>query len=292
MCIVACVGDKSVRLLPRATALDDRAPDVYTVTGPDGKKISSYVTSSTGGVGPASRADFVALEPGKAVAKSMRLYYDFGKPGAYTVSASITRGAGDLAAYYAGDATGRQQNPDNVWTGTIAAAPITINVVRPGQKPPNKEAVAPTAYALNPYERYTPRELQLQLALDTKISFDFELPTDLKEVIEFINEVVKAQTGIANVLHLDPHTVAGQARQVPMIQRDIPLRNALALILLDASTDAEIAGNNELGYYADRNLGVVYITNQPRLLALKMRDKEFRFYDVRDLLDKFPVGGR
>ncbi len=135
----------------------------------------------------------------------------------------------------------------------------------------------------------TPRDLQLELALDTKISVEFELPTDLKDIIAAMNDAIKASRaydagGIENALQLDPNVVANAPRQITITRHDEPVRNLLAIILLEASSDDEVSANTALDFYANHDLGSIYISKPNRLTALKMRDKELRIYDVRDLL--------
>jgi len=132
--------------------------------------------------------------------------------------------------------------------------------------------------------RKTPRELQLEEALETRVSLEYEVPTELSEIIAFLNEIIRNEIGAANTIRLDPKVVELDPRNVQITQKDIKLRKALTLLLTDASTEEEVQANDELDYFIYRDAGVIYISKKQRLQRLRMKEKEFRFYDVRDLL--------
>ena len=292
-CIASSASEKAVRFLPRGTPFDDQATDAFTAVGSSGTGVASIASAGQAAARAASREDFLTIEPGKAITRAVRLPLDFTQPGVYAVCASAHRDPGDLAIYYPGDAAAQAQNADNVWTGAAVSNAVIVNVVRPGRKQAaleTKPSRTPWASTPNATVKVSPRDLQLQLALDTKISIEFDLPTDLKEVVASINEMIKAQTGIQDPIMLDPRVVATEPRQVTINRHEESVRNVLRIILLQASSDQEITNNSALDFYANRDLGVIYVSNPTRLVALKVRDKELRIYDIRDLLALFPVG--
>jgi len=137
----------------------------------------------------------------------------------------------------------------------------------------------------------SPRDLLLNEALEVRVSVDYEVPTDLTEIIAFLNEAIAAKLDIRNALHLDPRIVALDPRPVQIRLERARVRKVLALLLTDATTADEENADDELGFVPYYQAGVIYISNRKRLRRLNMKRKEFRIYDVRDLLAAFPARG-
>jgi len=137
----------------------------------------------------------------------------------------------------------------------------------------------------------SPRDLLLNEALEVRVSVDYEVPTDLAEIIAFLNEAIAAKLDIRNALHLDPRIVSLNPRPVQIRLERARVRKVLALLLTDATTAEEENADDELGFVPYYQAGVIYISNRKRLRRLNMKRKEFRIYDVRDLLAAFPARG-
>ena len=137
----------------------------------------------------------------------------------------------------------------------------------------------------------SPRDLLLQEALRVRVSLDYEVPTDLSEIIEFLNEAISQKLKIKHALRLDPRVIEVDNRAVSIKMDDVRVAKVLNLLLTDATTPDEEDAGNALGYVHWSDGGVLYITNQQRLRRLNRKRREFRFHDVRDLLAKYPMRG-
>jgi hypothetical protein len=111
----------------------------------------------------------------------------------------------------------------------------------------------------------TPRQLQLEIALDTRVSLEYEVPTELNEIIGFLNELVRVQTGIADSILLDPKVIAADPRAVTITQHDMKLRIALRALLDKVTTAAERTAKNELDYAVRKEAGIILVSNKDRL---------------------------
>ena len=138
----------------------------------------------------------------------------------------------------------------------------------------------------------SPRDLLLNEALEVRVSVEYEVPTDLRDIIAFLNEAIENKLKLRAALHVDPRIVELNPRPVQITLANTRVRKILTLLLTDATTEEEEQGRNELGFIPYYQAGVIYVSNRQRLLRLNMKRKVYRFYDVRDLLAKFPVGGR
>jgi hypothetical protein len=260
----------------------------------------------------------MTLAPGEKLSRRARVWYDFTAPGMYRISTTVKRAlvpeggsaaeAAEILAYYGGDAAKARENRDSVWTGALTSNTVIVRVVQPltptgavrdggrwtkDEVPSAVPRLASSSWQprVNPSAAKSPRELQLEEALETRIALEYELPTDLKEVIEFMNQWIKDRIGVANAIRLDPRIIAANPRQVQIVQENVKVRSALALLLTEASAEDEVANNNELESFMYRGAGVIYISNKSTLMRLKMKEKEFRFYDVRDLLGTLGIAG-
>jgi hypothetical protein len=151
-------------------------------------------------------------------------------------------------------------------------------------------ALAPVARAEG-FGKLTPRDLALKEALETRVSLDYALPTDLAEIISFLNEAIALKTNVKDALMVDPRILATDPRPVKIVLQDTTVKRALMLILSQATSVDEENQNNELSFITGYQNAVIFISNKARLLRLNMARKEFRIYDIRDLLSAFPVGG-
>jgi hypothetical protein len=149
--------------------------------------------------------------------------------------------------------------------------------------------VTPFSFAAE-FMKVTPRDLALQEALETRVSLDYALPTELAEIVSFLNEAISAKTNIKDALMLDQRVIATNPRPVKIVAQDITVRKALVLILSQATTEDEENNNNDLGIIPGYQHTVIYISNKARLIRLAMTQTDLRVYDVRDLFANFPMG--
>jgi len=155
------VGDGPVTFLPWHTPLEGDLGKIFRVLGSDGAEVDFWGEQAQRL--PATKKQFIRIDPGQVLLRRLHLPYDFTERGLYQVSFATTRtgvptGTSYIAGYYGGDAEKAKQNPDNVWTGTLQSNTVTVNVVRPGVQPAAHAArkfslsIRPDVAQIVPYE--------------------------------------------------------------------------------------------------------------------------------------------
>lgn len=153
--------------------------------------------------------------------------------------------------------------------------------------------LCPTARAQQRTIRFkgtSPRDLKLAEALRVRVTLEYEVPTELSEIVDFMNAMIARKVGLRGALRLDPKAIELNPRHVQLTMENVRVARALRLLLTDATTADEERTDNALSFVHWSDAGVIYITHRRRLRRLSARRKTFRFVDVRDLLAAYPVG--
>ncbi|MDK1032792.1 MAG: hypothetical protein QGD94_12345, partial [Planctomycetia bacterium] len=257
------VGKKAVKFLPWYTPLEGISGDIFTIVGPDGKKVRYWGIIKQR---PLPRArDFLSLAAGGRAIRRVRLLYDFTKPGRYRISVTTQRKAGpdglEIKLYYGGDAEKAKQNPDNVWRGALKSNMVTVDIVRPGKAAWGKVV----------------NGLQCQFALDKatlgvgeKLRFTFTLRNTSREPIKLLNHFAQSAVGpFVRIVPREPGMKVGPGGI--LFDSPWPAGEENPTVELKPGKSLSLRGSVVLASPGEWTCQAYYIHKPPYRLARKLR---------------------